>query len=233
NYEIGFKSAWRDGTLQLNGAAYIYDYENIHTVVQEVTSLGGTSNSVLQAPGAEVMGLEIEGTWLATESLTLGGNISFTPSEYSESLLAADLAGQDRPTSLFPDQDGLVLDIKGNQLIQVPELKSTLWGSYRFALSGGSSLDLMASWAYTDEVFYSPFESDNEKADAYQRVDARATWTSADQKLGVSAFVNNVFDEIGVLQVLREGESEFFRRTAGTTVPRHYGVELSYRLGNY
>jgi len=233
NYEIGFKSDWFDGTLQLNGAAYYYDYEDIHTVVQEVTSLGGTSNSVLNAPSARVTGLEVEGTWLATDNLTVGGNISFTPSEYTDSLLASDLAGFDRPASLFPNQEDLVQDIDGNQLLQVPEVKSTLWGSYRFNLPGGSNLDVLASWAYTDEVFYSPFEADAEKADAYDRVDVRTTWTSADQKIGVSAFVNNVFDEVGVLQVLREEESEFFRHTAGTTVPRHYGLELSYKLGNY
>jgi hypothetical protein len=32
---------------------------------------------------------------------------------------------------------------------------------------------------------------------------------------------------------LSEDEGEFFRRSAGTTVPRHYGLELSYRMGNY
>ena len=68
---------------------------------------------------------------------------------------------------------------------------------------------------------------------SFERVDLRATWTSADSSIQVSAFVNNVFDEIGQLQVLREGEAEFFRRTAGVTTPRHYGLELSYKMGNY
>jgi len=109
----------------------------------------------------------------------------------------------------------------------------TAGGSYRISLPGRSNLDLLASWAFTDEVFYSPFEADAEKAESYDRVDLRATWTSPSQRIGASVFVNNVFDEVGALQVLREEESEFFRHTAGTTVPRHYGVELSYRLGNY
>lgn len=233
SYELGYKTDWMDGTLQVNGSFYYYDYETIHTVVQEVTSLGGTSNSVLEAPGAEVMGAEAEFTWLATDSLTLGGNFSYTPSEYTKSLLAADLAGEERPNSLFPDQVDLVQDIKGNQLIQVPEWKGTFWGSYRFNMPGGSTLDTLASWAYTDKVYYSPFESEAESAASYDRTDLRATWTSADSRIVVSAFVNNVFNDIGKLQVLREGESEFFRRSAGTTVPRHYGLELSYTMGTY
>src|SRR5690606_995051 len=108
SYELGYKSDWFDRTLQLNGAFYYYDYDTIHTVVSEVTSLGGTSNSVLEAPGGEVFGAEVEFTWLASDNLTLGGNVSYTPSEYSKSLLAGDLAGADRPESLFPDVEDLV-----------------------------------------------------------------------------------------------------------------------------
>jgi outer membrane receptor protein involved in Fe transport len=233
SYEIGYKSDWLDNTLQINGSFYYYDYENVHTVVQEVTTLGGLSNSVLAAPGGEVYGVEAEGTWLVTDHLTVGGNFSYTPSEYSKSLLAADLAGAERPPSLFPNQQDLIQDIKGRQLLQVPEWKATLWGSYRFNLAANSTLDLIASWAYTDEVFYSAFESESEKADSYERLDLRATWTSSNQRIVVSAFANNVFDDVAVLQVLSEEESEFFRRSAGTTVPRHYGLELSYRMGNY
>lgn len=233
SYEIGYKSDWLDNTLQLNGSVYFYDYEKIHTVVQEVTSLGGLSNSVLAAPGAEVFGAEVEGTWLATDRLTLGGFVSYTASEYSKSLPASELAGADRPPSLFPDSDAQISDIKGNQLVQLPEWKATIWGSYRFTFGNASTLDLIASWAYTDEVFFSPFESDLQRAKAYDRVDLRSTWTSNDQRFAVSAYVNNVFDEVAVLQVQAEEEGEFFRRTGITTVPRHYGLEVSYRMGNY
>ena len=233
SYEIGYKTDWLDKTLQLNGSFYYYDYETIHTVVAEFTEIFGTTNSVLSVPGGEVTGAEAEMTWLATDRLSLGGNFSYTPSEYDESLSVIDLAPADRPTSLFPDTADLSQDIKGNQLIQVPEWKATFWGSYRFGMPGGSSLVLLGSYAYTDEVFYSPFETDAERADSYARADMRATWTSMDNRIQVSAFVNNVFDDVAVLQVLREEESEFFRRAAGVTVPRHYGLELSYKMGTY
>ncbi len=233
SYEIGYKSDWLDNTLQLNGAVYYYDYQTIHTVVEEVSSLGGLSNSVLEAPGGTVYGTEAELTWLATDALTLGGNFSYTPSEYDKSLIAADLAPFDRPDSLFPDPADLTEDIKGNKLIQVPEWKYTAWGSYRFMLPRGSHLDALATWSYTGRVYYSPFQKKAESAAPYGRLDLRATWQTADNKITVSAFVNNVFDDVGDLQVLREGEAEFFRHTAGTTVPRHFGVEFSYAMGNY
>jgi hypothetical protein len=98
-------------------------------------------------------------------------------------------------------------------------------------LSGGSRLDFFGVYSWIDEVYYSPFESETEKADSYDRTDLRATWTSASSQWVVAGYVNNVFDDVGVLQVLRNGEDEGYRQSSGVTSPRQYGVELSYMLG--
>ena len=236
-YELGYKMQLLEGKMQLNGSFYYYDYESIHTTATEVTpalvpgGAAGTTTSVLAAPGAEIFGAEAEVTWFVTERLGLGGNFSWTPSEYSEDLFIADPAQVGTPESLFAtDVQALTQNINGNQLLQVPELKYTVWGSYAFPLDGGSKLEFFGVYNYIDEVFYSPFESDAEKADAYDRFDLRATWSSSERNWIVSAFVNNVFDDVGVLQVLREGEPQFFRHSAGTTLPRLYGLEVTYSL---
>ena len=70
------------------------------------------------------------------------------------------------------------------------------------------------------------------RAVSYDRTDLRVTWTSASANWTVTAFVNNVFNDIGITQILREGEDENFRNTAGITLPRLAGVELTYALGN-
>ena len=105
-YEIGYKTQFLDNTLQINGSFYLYDYESIHTVTQRgYQPEHGTSTSVLEAPGAEVMGIEAEVLWLATDSLTLGGNFSYTPNEYTKDLLILDPASVETPTSLYPDRE--------------------------------------------------------------------------------------------------------------------------------
>ena len=63
---------------------YYYDYKTIHTVATEIALIGGATTSVVEAPGAEIMGAEADILWLATDNLTLGGNFSYTPSEYTE-----------------------------------------------------------------------------------------------------------------------------------------------------
>ena len=236
-YEFGYKTQLFDDSLQLNGSFYYYDYENIHTVATEVTpplvagSAPGTTTSVLEAPGAEIMGIEAEVLWLASENWTVGGNFSYTPSEYTKDLFIQDPAQPQTPESLFPDFNKLTQNINGNQILQVPELKYTAWASYGMELSGGSRLDFFGVYSWIDEVYYSPFESESEKAESYDRTDLRATWTSASSQWVVAGYVNNVFDDVGVLQVLRNGEDEGYRQSSGVTSPRQYGVELSYMLG--
>ncbi len=227
-YEIGYKTDFLDNTLRINGSFYLYDYDNIHTVGTEVTSIGGTTTSVLEAPGARVLGAEAEALWLVNDNLTLGGNFSFTPSEYSADLLISDSSNSNVPGSLYPEFESLTQNINGNQLLQVPEGKATAWGSYLVPLSGGSQMELFGIFSWTDEVYFSPFQSAAEKAEAYSRTDLRATWTSNAGNWVVSGFVNNIFNDVANLQILRQGEAEFFRHNAGTTVPRLYGVELTY-----
>jgi outer membrane receptor protein involved in Fe transport len=233
SYEIGLKTQFLDNTLQLNGSIYYYDYNTIHTFATEVSPIGGTTTSVLEAPGAEIKGIEVEGLWLATEHVTVGGSLSYTPSEYTDDLFISDLGNTDVPPSLYPNFEALTENIKGNQLLQVPEGKATGWASYRFDLSGGSSIELFGVYSWIDEVYFTPFEGETTKADAYDRVDVRATWTSSQGNWTVSGFVNNVFDEVGVLHIERNGESAFFRQLAATTAPRLYGLELTLKMGGY
>ena len=228
-YELGYKTQWLDNSLQLNGSFYFYDYENIHTVATEVNEFFGTSTSVLPAPGAEIKGMEAELTWLATDQLTVGGSFSYTPNEYTEDLFMLDPAGFDRPASLFGANTALQ-NVKGNQLLQVPESKFNGWATYVMPLDSGANLTLSSSYSWIDEVYYSPFQNDDEKSDAYGRVDVRASWTSSDGRIMLTGFINNVMDDVGVLQVLRHGEEEQFRQSAGTTLPRLFGLEFTVAM---
>ena len=234
-YEIGFKGQFLDDTVQLNASTYFYDYKTIHTVATEISVIGGTSTSVLEAPGAEIKGIEAELLWLATDNLTLGGNFSYTPSEYTKDLFIKDTAGIDRPTSLFPagvnDATSQEVNINGNQLLQVPEVKYTGYATYRIPVESGN-IDLFGVYSWTDEVYYSPFQNEAEKTQAYGRTDVRASWTSTDGAWIVSGFVNNIFNDVAVLQILRNDESEFFRQSAGVTSPRLYGIELTFQSAN-
>jgi len=228
-YELGYKTQFLDNSLQLNGSFYFYDYENIHTVATEVSEIWGTSTSTLAAPGAEIKGIEAELTWLVDDRWTVGGSFSYTPNEYTEDLVMLDPARFEAPPSLFGDIQS-ARNINGNQLLQVPEMKFNGWASYVMPLDSGASVTFSSSYAWIDDVYYSAFQNENDKAKAFGRLDFRASWTSSDGRMMLTGFVNNVMDDVGKLQILREGEAEHFRQSAGTTLPRLFGLEFTVAM---
>ncbi len=245
-FELGMKGQFFSNTLQVNASLYRYDYESIHTFTveacpttpppggfQSACAVSDSTTSVNAAPGAEVNGFEVEGTWLATDRLTLGGNYSFTDSEYTESFFTVDGSDPTIPGDLYTgaaEEQQRARDIKGNSLRQVPENKASLFGTYRYPLSSGGSVDLVANWSWIDDVWFSQFQTDLDKAPAYDRLDLRATWTNSDETIVISAFVNNVMDDIGIRVIQRYGGDEGYRRTAQVTEPRLYGVEFTWNL---
>jgi iron complex outermembrane receptor protein len=244
-YELGYKTQMLNNSLQLNGSIYRYDYDSVHTRTQEACppvptaqsaqsacAVVDSTTSVQAAPGAEVNGLELEVLWLATDALTIGGNFSYTSTEFTESFFVVDGTDPTIPGRLYtgatnPDR---VRDIKGRSLPQVPRTKGSLYGTYGLDFNDAGKVDLMLTYSFIDDVYFSSFQSDLDLAPAYDRMDVRATWTSASDEWTVSAFVNNVQNEIGIRQILSLGANDGFKRTAQVTEPRVYGIELAYTL---
>jgi len=244
-YELGYKTQMLNNSLQLNGSIYRYDYDSVHTRTQEACppvptaqsaqsacAVVDSTTSVQAAPGAEVSGLELEVLWLATDALTIGGNFSYTSTEFTESFFVVDGTDPTIPGRLYtgetnPDR---VRDIKGRSLPQVPRTKGSLYGTYGLDFNDSGKVDLMLTYSFIDDVYFSSFQSDLDLAPGYDRMDVRATWTSASDEWTVSAFVNNVQNEIGIRQILSVGANNGFKRTAQVTEPRVYGVELAYTL---
>ena len=112
----------------------------------------------------------------------------------------------------------------------MPESKVNGWATYVVPLNNGSNLTFSTSYSWIDKVYYSPFQNEDEMAEDYGRLDMRASWTSADGRMMLTGFVNNFFDDVGVLQVLRHGEEEQFRQSAGTTLPRLIGLEFTVAM---
>lgn len=160
----------------------------------------------------------------------MGGNFSYTPSEYTETLLIRDGADIRFPDTIIPALDSN-LDIKGNQVLQVPEYKGSFWASYSLPLGDNGTVDFMFSASWIDDVYFSQFETEVDRAPAYERYDFRATWKSPDDNWRVTGFVSNLLDEIGIRQIERHGEGEGFRPTGQVTEPRMYGLEVTYSMG--
>ena len=229
-YEVGFKGQHLDNTLQIFASAYLYDYSNIHTFGAELSATGGTTTSVLEADGAQIYGTEAEVMYLLTDSLTIGGNFSYTPSEYTEDTLLSNTADFRVPNSLFSAVD-INYNLNGNQVLNVPDYKGSVFGMYSAPLDVGGTLEVLANYSWISKVYHTPFQDEKDSTPGYDRLDLRATWTSTDEAWVVAGYIHNVMDKIGIRQLEAHGEDQGFRRTGQLTEPRMAGVEVSYKFG--
>ena len=67
----------------------------------------------------------------------------------------------------------------------------------------------------------------------YTRWDARITWNSANEQWGVSGFVNNILDDVGVRNMNVEDHNQNFRYTVEPSNPRMAGLEIQYKFGAF
>ena len=237
-YELGYKGQMLEGTLQVNASVYLYDYEGIALQFREDGGLFGPGTSVTNGPDVETIGFEADVLWLATDNLTLGFNYSYTDATYQDgsgAKLIIDNTNPLAPVGVFGEAN-LVIDIDGETVPRIPKHKWTGWAEYTLNLGDNGKVVFLTSLNYTDEfvAFAAPrTESPLTVLPDYYRWDARVTWNSADERWGVSAFVNNILDDVGIRQVNVEDHDQNFRYSVEPTNPRMAGLEVQYKFGAF
>ena len=101
-YEIGVKTAFLDGTFQLNGGLFYYDYKDKQLFTKVITSFG-PANSLANVPESRVLGGEFDVRWLPVEGLfvSLGGTYTDTKVQRFEGYNQVGIEG-DFSDSRFP-----------------------------------------------------------------------------------------------------------------------------------
>ena len=118
----------------------------------------------------------------------------------------------------------------GNQLPLQPNHKFALSASYETPLTGpiGGHLQLLGTYSWVDERASDLSNFDISTMPSYGRFDARGTWTSPDETITGTLFVQNVFDEIGVIEYLHLS-THWTPRQGTLTDPRTLGLEVRWR----
>ena len=79
-YEIGAKNLFLDGSLELNAALYLTDYDDLQTAQFDGT-LGFT---VGNAKETRVWGVEVDGRWAITDNLTASYGLAYLDHEFKD-----------------------------------------------------------------------------------------------------------------------------------------------------
>lgn len=157
-YEAGSKNRFADGVIQLNLAAYYYDYKNLQLQLDDpVPFQGGVGN----VDKAEMYGLEAEASVLLPADFRLDGTIGWERGKIlSRQLLLdgyqgnlAQLASQDAGFGLFTPETiaaraAAARSAYGNDVPKLPSVTGNLTLRKTFPFASGAKLLTNASMVY-------------------------------------------------------------------------------------
>lgn len=247
NYEMGIKGVYFDGTLQLAATYFLQDFDKYWVFASRLKTEAEQLIDPLSSPltgeinaisGTEIQGVELEGAWRLTDSITLrgfynylDGSIGEYPALYNYPIPGeaggwVNLGTAESPGWIFGS--GVPVQFGGNQLVNQPEHKGSLTLAYQAPIPAEmGSLELLTIFNFRSEKYVEPLNLDAYAVDAYTRMDLRANWTSTDSAWRVTAYVQNVLDEAALhIWSPREGVGAPF----GTIVePREIGISISWQ----
>ncbi|MCR9259608.1 MAG: TonB-dependent receptor [Pseudomonadaceae bacterium] len=243
--EIGYKATLLEGQLQINSSVYMYQYDGYQDRIEIFNAAAGQAqDQVLNTDDVENMGVEVEFTWLPTDALTLGGNVSYTKTEYKSDLFVLEDDNPNFPVQIFnqtaadpvtgaPGRDAfLAQNLKGNELKRIPEWKYTLWGSYQWNFEAGT-LTAGGTFSYTGEYASEGIIRAIDENPARERLDVSLTWRDNRDQWVVRGFVDNVLDKVYSRGITTGTASGDWRQLAQPLYPQFYGLEVTYRFGAF
>lgn len=230
-YEFGSKSSFLDKRLTFNTATFFYDYDNI-----QFSQLTESMQVISAIPGAEMLGIEIEGAYRDDNGFFISGNLAWMiKAEYTADFCLNDagtesdpLVGVRDPNCSAPGSSVNARNVQGNQIARTPELGAfvSLGAVFDIGEMGTITPRLDVSWR--DSVNLRAFADPQDQQESYTIVNINATWEFTNQKGSVEVFANNLtntvyatniatapFNTVGIGRLLYYG------------APRTYGIRFS------
>lgn len=222
-FEAGFKAPLADRKVQLNGAAFYYDYKNKQVRGRIQDTVFGLLEKMLNVPKSYIYGVEGELVVRPVEGLTLSASATYLKSKVSEDF------------SETPDGDavynaaGYTGNFKGSELPYTPKFSANFDAQYEFPLSGAINGFVGGTVVYQGKqntTFHNAdLPADDFEMPSYTTLDLRAGIASADDRWRVSVYGQNVTGKVYTTAVSTFLDTLIRYRGR----PATYGVSVSYR----
>lgn len=257
-FEVGLKKTF-NSQLQVNAAAFYYDYKNDQIPVTVQNAQGLLSAALFNLKDVHISGIELEGIWHPTDAFTLSAQYSHLNAEIHDPGLCiedtvdplgtqpgANTTGCQAATT-NPATGAVVAPatqaLKGQKLPEAPPNKVSVNGLYTWSFEPGK-LTLSGSYIWKDKTYGSLFNRPYALAPSYDEADFRLTWSGDDGRYKIIAFVANAFDQQGYDRqtgtLLRTGlisaanpalnRPEAIVSNVGLIPPRTFGIQVQYRF---
>jgi iron complex outermembrane recepter protein len=213
-YETGFKFSLLNRTLQLNGAAFYYDYRNKQIRGRVIDPVLGGLNRLINIPKSRIAGAELQLVWEPVKGLSINAGGTYVGSK-----ILGDF------TNYTPT--GAAMLMSGEAFPLTPKWQFTGDIGYDHPISATFNAFAGASATYQSATNSALGAQAEFAVKAYTLVDLRAGVHTADDKWRFSAFVHNLGNSYYWTNVSYAGP-DVAVRYAG--MPRTYGVSASWRF---
>ena len=217
SYEAGVKSELFDRRARITADVFHYDVKN-----QQLTAVGGATNSTLLLSAKKSMGQGFEMTLDAYLSdnllLNLSGSVNTTRIK-DKSLVVAGCA-----MCTVTDPAGTVsgtYHIDGNPLPQAPKYVANANLRYSLPMADGSEFYVYTDWTYRSKVNFFLYESVEFTGQPLTQGGLRLGYIWGDGKYELAAFSRNITNKVVV-----NGAIDFNNLTGFVNEPRTFGAQF-------
>jgi len=217
SYEMGIKATLLDGSMQLNAAAFYYDYQDKQEQDIAVTLVGNISG-LTNVDESEIMGAEIELRWLPADGWSIDAGVAWLDTEVTKwNAVDGDL-------SSWPG-NFVYFDASGAELAMSPEWQYNATVAYEWAVFDGLMMAIAGDISYKDDT--SGLVRLEDATEDYMVLNARVSLASEEGKWRGTLWSNNIADEDYYPAAYQGGNGPYVRLMG---MPRTYGVTLDYQF---
>lgn len=213
-YEIGFHSSFMQGRVNLSGAVFQSQYEDMQITRQEPTTLGGIASFVDNAASAEINGAELEGNIFFTDHFRANFAVGYIDGQFNEYMSNTVVANPAPPPATIV----VPIDLSGSAALQnTPDWTGSLSFTYETPVAGGM-LAFTPSLAYRGDSQMFEFATPLLDQTAYTLYNASLIWTTENDRIRLGLHGLNLGDE-----EYRVGGYNFPGATFGNSIIGFYG----------
>ncbi len=217
-YEVGIK-AMPQPWLQVNAAAFYYDYKDKQLKSKLVDPVFGLLDALVNIPKSRVEGAELELTARPVAGLTISSGFSYTSAEVT------------KYTGI--NSAGVIADFDGAEVPYTPKYQGRLLADYQWPMgewlgfvgAGLSARSKTVAIVGGERVVLGG-RNDLYRLPGYELLDLRAGIMDANERWKITVFGRNVTDEFYVQNV--STNSDAIVRYVGR--PATYGVSVAFKL---
>lgn len=190
--EAGFKSRLLDGAVDLNLALFYNDFDDLQTAssLSELSiTLPQYRTRIDNGATATSLGLELDGRWAVSDSLTLRGALAWLDAEYDDYPNAPCRTGDVFGNVVVP------CDLGGRALPFAPEFSGSLGAEFVRGLSPGVNLTAGLRLGFSDGYFTEVALDPATRQDSWLWLGARVGIEDTDGVWSLSLVAKNLTDE--------------------------------------